>query len=84
MCLAEIPRTPDAKSQVMVIWMVVLLIAQVQYEYDLVRVVCTRAFVCMLHTEVLWMTATTCFLVCLYSFQLLCLKCEPRSISMAT
>lgn len=35
----------------MVIWMVVLLIAQVQYEYDLVRVVCTRAFVCMLHSQ---------------------------------
>lgn len=50
-CLTEIPRTLGAKSQVMAIWMVVLLIAWVQCEYDFVHVVCTRAFVYMLHSQ---------------------------------
>lgn len=49
------------KSQVVVIWMMVILIAQVQYEYDFVHVVCTCVTVCVALTEVLWMTATACF-----------------------
>lgn len=68
---------------VMVVWMVVLLTAQVQCVYDFVHVVCTCAFLCIVLTEVFRVTASTCLLVCLCSFQLLCLKCESTSIRVA-
>lgn len=55
LCLGQIPGTPDVKSQVMAIWVMVFLLSWVQYEFDFVHVVCTCTFVCATLMEVSWM-----------------------------